>query len=61
MKSDHTGLYIQKNSNEKIHTVQIVDNAGNSMPLDAEIYIEREIKPDIKFLPTKEEFESSKK
>jgi hypothetical protein len=61
MKSVYTGLYVQKDSEGKIHTVQVYDTAGNSIPLDTETYIERNIKPDISNLPTKEEFEKDTK
>ena len=61
MKSAYTGLYVQKFENGEIHTVQVFDTTGNSMPLDVDVYIEREIKPDIKSLPTQEEYEKDSK
>ena len=60
MNSSYTGIYVQKDSNGKIHSVQVYDTVGNSIPLDVEIYIEREIKPDVESLPTEEEYNSSK-
>ncbi len=60
MKSVYTGQYIQKFENGKIHSVQVFDTAGNSIPLDVEIYIQREIKPDIESLPTQEEYKKGK-
>ena len=60
MKSVYTGLYVQKFENGEIHTVQVFYTTGNSMPLDVDVYIEREIKPDIKTLPTQEEYEGEK-
>ena len=61
MKSCYRGLYVQKDSGGKIHTVQVVDSVGNLMPIDPEIYIEKNIKPDINLIPTEEEFKISKK
>ena len=43
MKSVYTGLYVQKFENGEIHTVQVFDTTGNSMPLDVDVYIERNI------------------
>ena len=57
MKSVYTGLYVQKFENGEIHTVQVFDATGNSMPLDVDVYIERNIKPEISSLPTQEEHE----
>ena len=58
-------MYLQigqliKFENGEIHTVQVFDTTGNSMPLDVDVYIEREIKPDIKriFL-MKEDFQKN--
>ena len=58
LQSTYTGLYIQKDTDGKIHTVQVIDIARNSIPFDAEVYIERNIKPDIKDLPTQEEYDN---
>lgn len=49
--SSYTGLYVQRLSNGKIDSVQVVDPFGNSLPLDPETYIERQIKPSIEQLP----------
>ena len=57
MKSVYTGLYVQKFENGEIHTVQVFDTTGNSMPLNVDVYIERNIKPEISSLPTQEEYE----
>ncbi len=57
MKSSYIGMYVQKNSEGRIHTVQVYDTAGNSIPLDVEVYIERNIKPDINSLPSQDEYE----
>ena len=56
MKSVYTGLYVQKFENGEIHTVQVFDTTGNSMPLNVDVYIERNIKPEISSLPTQDEF-----
>ncbi len=53
MKSVYKGMFIQKDSEGKIHAVQVYDTAGNSNPLDVEIYIERDIKPYKKSIITK--------
>lgn len=49
--SSYTGLYVQRLSNGKIDSVQVVDPFGNSRPLDPETYIERQIEPPIEQLP----------
>ena len=49
--SSYTGLYVQRLSNGIIHSVQVVDSGGNSLPLNPDIYIERQIKPSIGQLP----------
>jgi len=49
--SDYTGQYVQRLSNGKIDSVQVVDQFGNSLPLIAEIYIQRQIRPPIDQLP----------
>lgn len=49
--SSYTGLYVQLLNNGKIYSVQVVDPFGNSLPLDPETYIERQIKPSIEQLP----------
>ncbi|MDD4963248.1 MAG: hypothetical protein PHI11_04935 [Gallionella sp.] len=49
--SSYTGLYVQRLSNGKIDSVQVVDPFGNSLPLVPETYIERQIRPPIEQLP----------
>lgn len=49
--SSYTGLYVQRLNNGKIDSVQVVDPFGNSLPLDPETYIKRQIKPSIEQLP----------
>jgi len=52
-------MYIQKNSEGKIFGVQVYDG-HNSFSIEPSQYIEREIKPNIQTLPTKEEYEKGK-
>jgi len=61
MKSVYTGMYVQKNSEEKIHTVQAYDTARNSMPLNIEVYIERNIKPNVNSLPSQDDYKNGKR
>lgn len=49
--SSYTGLYVQRLSDGTIHSVQVADPFGNSIPLDPDVYIEREVKPPIEQLP----------
>lgn len=49
--SSYTGLYVQRLSNGEIHSVQVVDPFGNSLPLEPAIYIQRQINPPIEQLP----------
>jgi len=60
MSSSYTGLYVQRLSDGKIHSVQVVDTAGNSIPLDPHIYIERDIKPPMEQLPDEKDYHSKK-
>lgn len=49
--SSYTGLYVQRSDNGDIHSVQVVDTGGNSLPLDPQTYIDRGIQPSIDQLP----------
>lgn len=60
MASSYTGLYIQRLSDETIHSVQIIDTAGNSMPLDPNIYTERDIRLSMEQLPDEKDYNSKK-
>jgi hypothetical protein len=54
--SNYTGLYVQRYTNGIIHSVQVVDTDGNSIPLDPQLYIERGIFPPIEQLPDLENY-----
>jgi len=60
MSSSYTGLYVQRLGNGTIHSVQVVDTAGNSIPLNSDIYIERDVKPSIEQLPNQEDYNPDK-
>lgn len=60
MASSYKGLYVQHLSDGSIHSVQVVDTAGNSIPLDPETYAEREVQPPIDQLPNQEDYEKNK-
>lgn len=45
--SGYTGLYVQRFEDGAIHSVQVKDSNGISIPLDPQIYIERGVKPQI--------------
>lgn len=64
MVSVYKGLYVQRLSNGTIHNVQVADPSGISIPLDPDVYLEREIKPPMESLPDAEQYlaqqESSK-
>lgn len=57
--SSYTGLYVQRLSNGKIDSVQVVDPSGNSLPLDPQTYIERQIKPPIEQLPDFDDYKAA--
>jgi hypothetical protein len=54
MSSNYTGLYVQRLENGTIYSVQVVDTAGNTLPLNPSTYIERAIQPAIELLPSHE-------
>jgi hypothetical protein len=60
MSSSYTGLYVQRFSDGKIHSVQVVDTVGNSIPLDPDIYEGRDVKPPIDQLPDQEDYNQNK-
>ncbi|WPH22328.1 hypothetical protein [Variovorax paradoxus] len=57
--SSYTGLYVQRLEDGTIHSVQVVDTGGNSIPLDPETYIERGVKPPIGTLPDQKDYKPS--
>jgi hypothetical protein len=56
MSSSYTRLYVQRLSDGTIHSVQVVDTGGNSIPLDPDTYIKRDVKPLIDQLPDQEDY-----
>ncbi len=56
MSSSYKGLYVQRSSDRTFHSVQVVDTGGNSIPLDPDTYIQRDIKPPIDQLPDQEDY-----
>jgi len=56
MTSSYKGLYVQRLNNGKIYSVQVVDPGGNSISLEPDIYIQREVQPPIDELPDKDEY-----
>ncbi len=59
MASSYKGLYVQRLSDGTIHSVQVVDPGGNSIPLDPQTYIDREVEPTIEKLPDLENYRKS--
>lgn len=57
--SNYTGLYVQRLSNGKIDSVQVADPYGNSLPLDPEIYIQRQVKPSIEQRPDIQKYKAA--
>ena len=57
--SSYKGLYVQRLSDGTIHSVQVEDSAGNSLPLDPQEYVRRGIKPDIDQLPDVESYQKA--
>lgn len=57
--SSYTGLYVQRLNNGKIDSVQVVDPFGNSLPLEPETYIERQIKPPLEELPDIDDYRAA--
>ena len=60
MSSSYTGLYVQRLNDGKIHSVQVVDTGGNSIPLAPDIYVQRDVKPPIDKLPDKKDYNQEK-
>lgn len=60
MASSYKGLYVQRLSDGTIHSVQVVDPGGNSIPLDPQTYIDRDVRPPIDELPDLEGYQKSK-
>lgn len=56
--SSYTGLYVQRLESGEIHGVQVVDHFGNSLSLEPEIYIQRQINPPINTLPNIDEYKA---
>jgi hypothetical protein len=59
MGSNYTGLFVQRSPDGTIHSVQVVDIGGNSIPLPPNIYIERGIRPLIEKLPDEKDYKAS--
>ncbi|MEZ2293919.1 hypothetical protein [Variovorax sp. RCC_210] len=59
MTSSYTGLYVQRLENGDIHSVQVVDTGGNSIPLDPQVYVDRGVLPPIGTLPDQEDYVKS--
>ncbi len=60
MASSYRGLYVQRLSDGTIHSVQVVDAGGNSIPLDPDTYIQRGVEPPIDHLPDIYEYNKNK-
>lgn len=60
MASSYKGLYVQRLSDGVIHSVQVVDPGGNSISLETQEYINRNVKPPIDELPDLEDYQKSK-
>ena len=56
MASSYKGLYVQRYSNGQIHNVQVADQNGYSIPLNPDVYLERDVKPPMESLPDVEEY-----
>ncbi len=54
--SSYTGLYVQRLSEGRIHSVQVSNPFGNSIPLEPETYIARDVKPPIDQLPDERDY-----
>jgi hypothetical protein len=54
--TSYTGLYVQRQADGTIDSVQVSDPFGNSIPLAAETYIARGVKPSIEQLPDAKDY-----
>ena len=54
-----TGLYVQRLNSGAIHSVQVVDSANNSRPMDPHTYTARGIQPPIEQLPDMEHYDAA--
>lgn len=61
MASSFKGLYVQRLGGGVIHSVQVVDLAGISLPLDPMAYVDRGIQPPIDSLPDVEQYHELQK
>lgn len=55
--SSYKGLYVQRLENGQVHSVQVEDTGGNSIPLDPNTYQERGISPPIDSLPDAQDYQ----
>lgn len=60
MVSSYKGLYVQRLNDGTIDSVQVVDPGGNSIPLDPQTYVNRQVEPPIEELPDLESYQKSK-
>lgn len=60
MASSYKGLYVQRLSDGTIHSVQVVDTGGNSMPIAPEIYMQREVQPPLDQLPDLNDYDKGR-
>jgi hypothetical protein len=58
MVSSYKGLYVQRTSKGQIHSVQVEDPGGNSIPLEPTEYIKRDVKPPINELPDIDDYQN---
>ncbi len=56
MKSGYKGIYVNCLDDGTVNSVQVIDSGNGNIPLSKQDYIDRNVKPAIKELPTKEKF-----
>ena len=59
-RNGYKSFYVQRLSDGAIQSVQAVDFAGNSIPLDPKTYIDREVQSPIDELPDLENYQKFK-
>ncbi|MCX7067175.1 MAG: hypothetical protein NTW85_05730 [Methylococcales bacterium] len=57
--SSYTGLYVQRLEDGTIYSVQVIDIGGIDIPLDPQIYRERNINPPIELLPDQKNYQKN--
>jgi hypothetical protein len=56
MATHYQGIYVQRNCNGEIGSVQVISPGGHSMAITPEMYLSKEVEPPIDSLPDAKEY-----